>query len=121
PLRRVLSVATSCFESTRAERHNRVMPRASTDAPAARRADREIRVLLVVGDTALANTVGLTLQHGPYARRVVGRVADGKAAIEEWSPHLLIVDIDVEAGRAIQLIDDARAHGPTGVIALTRP
>ena len=96
------------------------MPRASTDAPAARRADREIRVLLVVGDTALANTVGLTLQHGPYARRVVGRVADGKAAIEEWSPHLLVVDIDVEAGRAIQLIDDARAHGPTGVIALTR-
>ena len=90
------------------------------DAPAARRPDREVRVLLVVGEKAIANTVDLTLQHGPYVRRVVGSVAEGKAAIEEWSPHLLLVDIDIEAGRAIQLIDDARAHGPTGVIALTR-
>jgi len=77
-------------------------------------------VLLVVGDKALANTVDLTLQHGPYARRVVASVAEGKAAIDEWKPHLLLVDIDVEAGRAIQLIDEALAHGPTGVIALTR-
>ena len=76
-------------------------------------------MLLVVSDTALANTVDLTLQHGPYVRRVVATVAEGKAAIEEWKPHLLLVDIDVEAGRAIQLIDDARV-GPTGVIALTR-
>jgi two-component system KDP operon response regulator KdpE len=89
-------------------------------APAARRSDREVRVLLVVGDKPLANTVDLTLQHGPYIRRVVGSVAEGKAAIEEWSPHLLLVDIDVEDGRAIQLIDDAHAHRPTGVIALTR-
>ena len=85
----------------------------------ARRYDRAVRVLLVVSDTALANTVDLTLQHGPYVRRVVATVAEGKAAIEEWKPHLLLVDIDVEAGRAIQLIDDARV-GPTGVIALTR-
>jgi two-component system KDP operon response regulator KdpE len=96
------------------------MASGSGDRPAARRSDREVRVLLVVGDKTLANTVDLTLQHGPYVRRVVGGVAEGKAAIEEWKPHLLLVDIDVEAGRAIQLIDDARAHGPTGVIALTR-
>jgi len=92
----------------------------SANVPSARRPDREVRVLLVVGDKALANTIDLTLQHGSYVRRTVATVADGKTAIEDWKPHLLLVDIDVEAGRAIQLIDDARAHGPMGVIALTR-
>jgi DNA-binding response OmpR family regulator len=75
---------------------------------------------LVIADKALANTVDLTLQHGHYARRIVGTVAEGKSAIQEWKPHLVLVNIDIEAGRAIQLIDDARAQGPMGVIALTR-
>jgi len=38
----------------------------------------------------------------------------------QWKPHLLLLDIDLEAGAAIQLIDDARTGGPMGVIALTR-
>jgi DNA-binding response OmpR family regulator len=96
------------------------MPSGSGDTPTARRSDRAVRVLVVVGDKALANTVDLTLQHGPYIRRVVSGVAEGKAAIEAWAPHLLLVDIDVEGGRAIQLIDDARANAPAAVIALTR-
>jgi DNA-binding response OmpR family regulator len=88
--------------------------------PAARGSDRAIRVLLVIGDKALANTVELTLRHGPYARRVVGAVAESKNAIDQWKPHLLLVDIDIEGGRGIQLIDEARARGQIGVIALTR-
>ncbi len=88
--------------------------------PAARESDRAVRALLVIGDKALANTVDLTLRHGPYARRVVGTVAEGKSAIEEWKPHLLLVNIDIEAGRGIQLINEARAQGSTAVIALTR-
>ena len=79
-----------------------------------------IRVLLVIGDRALANTVELTLRHGRYARRLAGTIAEGRSAIEDWKPHLFILDIDVEGGRAIQLIDEARAQGPIGVIALTR-
>jgi DNA-binding response OmpR family regulator len=82
--------------------------------------DGATRVLLVIGDKALANTVYLTLQHLRYVRRVVATVAEGKSAIEEWKPHLLLVDIDVEAGRGIQLIDEALAHEPIAVIALTR-
>ena len=95
------------------------MAEGARDAPP-RRSERAVRVLLVVSDTALANTVDLTLQHGSYIRRVVTTVAEGKTAVVEWKPHLLLVDIDVEAGRAIQLIDEARSQGPTGVIALTR-
>ena len=73
------------------------MRRAPADAPAARRTERAVRALLVVGDKALANTIDLTLQHGPYVRRNVATVAEGKTAIEDWEPHLLLVDIDVEA------------------------
>jgi DNA-binding response OmpR family regulator len=96
------------------------MAEAGAAAPATKDPDGPTRVLLVIGDRALANTVYLTLQHLRYARRVVTTVAEGKSAIEEWKPQLLLVDIDVEAGRAIQLIDEAVAHEPMGVIALTR-
>ncbi len=96
------------------------MAEAGASEAAAKGSDDATRVLLVIGDRALANTVYLTLEHLRYLRRVVATVAEGKSAIEEWKPHLLLVDIDVEAGRAIQLIDEALADGPTGVIALTR-
>ena len=96
------------------------MAEAGAAEPSAKGSDGAIRVLLVIGDKALGNTVYLTLEHLRYVRRVVATVAEGKSAIEEWKPHLLLVDIDVEAGRAIQLIDEALADGPIGVIALTR-
>jgi len=74
----------------------------------------------VVSDRALANTVDLTLRHGSYLRRVAATVEEARSAIAEWKPHLLVVDIDLEAGRGIQLIDDARSQEPIGIIALTR-
>jgi DNA-binding response OmpR family regulator len=96
------------------------MAEARAAEPATKGSDRAIRVLLVIGDKALGNTIELTLRHGQYVRRVAETINDAKAAITEWKPHLLMVDIDAEAGRAIQLIDEARTHGPMGVIALTR-
>lgn len=95
---------------------------ARTPAPVAatREPERTVRVLSVIGDKALANTVDLTLRHGAYVRRFEATVKDARAAITEWKPHLLVLDIDIEAGAGIQLIDEARAEGPIGVIALTR-
>jgi two-component system KDP operon response regulator KdpE len=82
---------------------------------------RTIRVLLVVADLALANTVDLTLRHGSYACRIVPTVNDGAGGIIEWRPHLLVVDIDMEGGQGVRLIDEGRAGGrPMGIIALTR-
>ncbi|OLC09293.1 MAG: hypothetical protein AUH39_04905 [Chloroflexi bacterium 13_1_40CM_67_9] len=77
-------------------------------------------MLLVIGDKPLANTIDLTLRHGRYLRRIAETVNDAKAGIGEWKPHLLVVDIDTEAGGAIRLIDEARNHSPMGIIALTR-
>lgn len=96
------------------------MTRARAAAPPARDSERAVRVLFVIEDQALANTVDLTLRHGGYVRRSASTVTDAKAALADWKPHLLVLDIDLEAGAAIQLIDDARAGGPVGVIALTR-
>ena len=94
--------------------------RARAASPAATESERAFRVLLVVEDRALANTVHLTLRHGGYVRRSTGSVTEAKSVLAVWKPHLLLLDIDLEAGTGIQLIDDARAGGPVGVIALTR-
>jgi two-component system, OmpR family, KDP operon response regulator KdpE len=95
------------------------MPPGRVESPRSDR-PRAIRVLFVLGDRAVANTVDLTLRHGGYDRRSASTVADAKAALSEWKPQLLILDIDLEAGAGIQIIDDARAGGPIGIIALTR-
>ena len=93
---------------------------AEATAPTAKSAERAVRVLLVIGDKPLANTIDLTLRHGQYVRRITETVDAAKDAIGSWKPHLLIVDIDTEAGGGIQLIDEARNLGSIGVIALTR-
>ena len=96
------------------------MPQTRSSAARARSTERAVRVLLVVGDRALANTIDLTLHHSAYTARLADTVSAAKAALADWRPHLLIVDIDLEAGAGIQLIDDARAGDAIGVIALTR-
>lgn len=77
-------------------------------------------MLLVIEDRALANTIDLTLRHGGYLRRTETTVDGARSAIAEWKPQLVLLDIDLEAGAAIQLIDEARTAGPIAVIALTR-
>lgn len=96
------------------------MAEAGAAGPTTRGPGGGARVLLVIGDGPLANTVDLTMRHGRYVRRIAETVDEAKDTIADWKPHLLVVDIDTEAGRAIQLIDEARSHGPIGVIALTR-
>ena len=90
-------------------------------APSTTRAlGRAARVLVVVEDQALANLVDLTLRHGNYVRRSERTVAGARAALAQWRPHLLLLDIDLESGAGIQLVDEARGGDPIGVIALTR-
>lgn len=83
--------------------------------------DPEVRALLVVGDgDALERTVDLTLRHGAYVRRTAATVSEARAAIEEWRPHLVLVNIDLEGGLAKQLIDEVSTRERMAVIALTR-
>ena len=77
-------------------------------------------MLVVLGGQALANTIDLILRHGRYVRRFEIAVKEASAAIAAWKPHLLLVEIDLEAGVGIKLINEARVGGPRGIIALTR-
>ena len=79
-----------------------------------------MRALFAVADPALANTVELTLRHGGFERRSERTVVAARAALADWKPHLFVLDVDLEAGAGMQLIDDARSGGPVGIIALTR-
>ena len=79
-----------------------------------------MRVLVVVDDPALANVIELTFRHGNYTRRVAATVGEARAAIADWSPHVLLVDIDIEERTALDLIDEVRAQERVAVIALTR-
>ena len=94
---------------------------ARSPKPARGRTDKptETRVLTVVGEPSLANLVALTLRHGTYTTRTTPSVSEARNSIADWQPHLLLVNIDVEDGRAIQLVDEADGKG-VAVIALTR-
>ena len=90
-----------------------ITPRTQTDRTV-------MRALFAVADPALANTVELTLRHGGFERRSERTVASARAALADWKPHLFVLDVDLEAGAGMQLIDEARVSGPIGIIALTR-
>lgn len=59
--------------------------------------EQATRVLLAM-DGALANLVGVTLRHARYATRVAASDAAAGTALRDWSPQLVLVDIDAQFG-----------------------
>lgn len=82
--------------------------------------DAAVRVLVVVDDLSLGNLIVFTLHHGYHSQRLATTVDDAKRLIADWTPHLLIVDIDVDGRKAMTLINEAEAAANVAVIALTR-
>lgn len=80
----------------------------------------QVRVLSVSADPALARSLDSTFSHGRYVHRSEGTVKDARVALADWRPHLVLLDIDLEAGAGIQLVDEARSSTRIGVIGLTR-
>ena len=79
------------------------------------------KVLISIEDDELARLAMLTLKHGPYDCRRVDAYAALPAAITEFAPHLVLLDIDDAGGRAIDLISDQEEQGlGIPLIALTR-
>ena len=54
-----------------------------------------MRVLTVLERPVLAEVVRLSLSHGPFTVRAVGDETRAIALLDEWHPHLAIVDMDV--------------------------
>jgi len=60
------------------------------------------KVLISIEDDELARLAMLTLKHGPYDCRRVDAYAALPAAITEFAPHLVLLDIDDAGGTANQ-------------------
>jgi DNA-binding response OmpR family regulator len=79
------------------------------------------RALLVINRPLLAEVVKLALNHGNYRTRVTQTVAEATKVLNEWRPHLAVIDMDI-AGEAApgRLAGTTNETGRLPVIALTR-
>lgn len=80
------------------------------------------RVLVMVEQTLIADVIELTLNHGLYATRKAKDLAEATVVLEEWQPHLAVVDMDIGGGRLIRRLEGRdSADGPRiPTLALTR-
>ncbi len=79
------------------------------------------RCLIVTDDRFLSRLIDLLLDHGEYERRPLSDVAEAERAIDEWRPHLVILDIDIDQGRGIDLIGRWKQRGGRlPIIGVTR-
>jgi len=79
------------------------------------------RCLIVTEDRFLARLIDLLMDHGEYERRPLSDARDAGLAIDEWAPHLIILDIDIDDGRGIDLIAMWKGRGQRlPIIGVTR-
>ena len=69
----------------------------------------------------IADLIKLTLNHGVYSTRAVATADDVEAAVADWQPHLVILDMDLNGTQVINLLSTTTAgSGRLPVIGLTR-
>lgn len=83
------------------------------------------RVLLVTDQPVLAVIISLTLNHGTFAVGIASTVSAAARQLDDRRPHLLVLDMDIEAIGGEDLLERLRYDGggsfaPMPVIALTR-
>lgn len=79
------------------------------------------RALLVLDRPVLAELVRMALGHGVYLTLVASGGAEVDAALRDWRPHLVIIDMDLANGTLMaKLTPPLQGAGRLPVIALTR-
>src|SRR6266699_736788 len=79
------------------------------------------RVLVVLDRPVLIELIKLTLIHGVYSTRTATVVHDVATLVEEWRPHLAILDMDLDGARIMVLLGATPVGGVRlPVIGLTR-
>jgi len=79
------------------------------------------RALLVIGQRVLADVVSLALNHGHYVIRVTSSGQEAAAALADWRPHLVVLDMDIDRNEMLQrFVTATLKSGRLPVIALTR-
>jgi DNA-binding response OmpR family regulator len=84
--------------------------------------DVPARVLVVMDQRLIAETIVLTLNHGVFLARIAPTLTEAVGLIEQWRPHLAVVDMDFGDGELLGHLGIARSgHGTTvPVLAMTR-
>jgi DNA-binding response OmpR family regulator len=71
-----------------------------------RRLEGTARVLLVTDQPVLAKLISLTLNHGTFAVRLAATVAEALDRLARGDPHLVILDMDIEATGSSRVMSD---------------
>ena len=79
------------------------------------------RVLVVTDQDVLARVIRLTLNHGVFAVRIAADAAAALAALQQWRPHLVVLEMEPDPAPLLGQIGSG-ASGATRlpVLALTR-
>jgi len=80
------------------------------------------RVLVMVEQSLIADVIELTLNHGVYATRKATNLAEATIVLDEWQPHLAVVDMDIGGDHLVQRLEHPETEGRTRIptLALTR-
>jgi DNA-binding response OmpR family regulator len=79
------------------------------------------RVLLMVDQPIIVDVIKLTLNHGVYLTREARDVREATGVLEDWRPHLAVVDMDIGGNELVPRLTRASDGGVrTPVLALTR-
>jgi DNA-binding response OmpR family regulator len=80
------------------------------------------RVLVMVEQPLIAEVIKLTLNHGVYVTREAQDVAEATVVLEDWRPHLAVIDMDIGGGLIVPQVPGTVAGDPARipVLALTR-
>jgi DNA-binding response OmpR family regulator len=76
----------------------------------------------MVEQALIADVIELTLNHGLYSTRKVKDVAEATVVLDEWHPHLAVVDMDSGGDRLIERLEHSDSAGGSRIptLALTR-
>jgi DNA-binding response OmpR family regulator len=81
------------------------------------------RVLVMVEQPLLAEVIKLTLNHGVFVTREATDVPQATVALDEWQPHLAVIDMDLSGTELVPRIvrsDGSGGAQRTPVLGLTR-
>jgi DNA-binding response OmpR family regulator len=80
------------------------------------------RVLVLVDQPLIAEVIALTLNHGVYVTREAKDLPEAAAVLEQWRPHLAVIDMDIGGDRLVRRLERSDEDGGTRipVLALTR-
>ena len=87
------------------------------------RSDEARRALVLHDRPLVVDLIELTLNHGVFAVRPAGNLAEAEAILDDWQPHLVVVDMDHDDSTALlgRLGDSNRlTRRVTPALGLTR-